>query len=200
MQINQNLGSSVGPSRPFYFLQSFKHCLLAFTFKHCGGFSCPNTFLFYRLLSLFTTEDRVWFKKSLSQKLWKSSWLLNCFWMPCGKFQAIKIFGKAPIIVSMITMFWFQFLGHSIEWIFHFIWLVGRFHRCPFADILKLFQFILRSSAPKKVYKWFTSWTLETNHTYQGFLLLLWNSSLYMLCLSRCHVFRLPRCTLSNYL
>ena len=68
-------------------------------------------------------------------------------------------------------MLWFQFLRHLVSWIFLSIWWVGRFHRSPFADILKLFQSILRTLATRKVYKWFTSWTLEVNHTHHGFLL-----------------------------
>ena len=129
----------------------------------------------------------------------RSSRLLNCFWILCGRLQAIKIFGKAQITVSMLTMFWFQFLRHLVSWIFHSIWWVGWFHRKPFADILKLFQSILRPLATREVYKWFTSWTLEVNHTHQGFFL-FWNSSRCMLCLSRRHVFRLLKSILSNHL
>ena len=88
----------------------------------------------------------------------------------------------------MLTMFWFQFLRHLVSWIFHSIWWVGWFHRKPFADILKLFQSILRPLATREVYKWFTSWTLEVNHTHQGFLLFFWYCSRCMLCLSRRHV------------
>ena len=51
MQNNQNLGSSVRASRPFYFLQ-----FQALTFKHCSSFSCPNTFLFDLPSSLFITK------------------------------------------------------------------------------------------------------------------------------------------------
>ena len=127
----------------------------------------------------------------------RSSRLLNCFWIHCGSFQAIKIFSKALATVSMITMFWFQFLRHMVELIFHSIWWVGRFHRSPFADILKRFQSILRSFATRKVYKWFTSWTLGVNYTHQGFLLFFWSSNL---CLLLRHVFRLFRSTLSNHL
>ena len=113
------------------------------TFQYCSGFSCPNTFLFDLPLSLFITEDTVRFQ---SHFLWscgrtpRSSRLLDCFWIPCGRLQAIKIFGKAPLTVSMSAMFWFQFLMHLVSWIFHSIWWVGRFHRSPFADILKFFS------------------------------------------------------------
>ena len=127
----------------------------------------------------------------------RSSRLLNCFWILCGRLQAIKIFGKMLITVLMLAMLWFQFLRHLVEWILHLIWWVGMFYRSPFANILKLFQSILRSLTTRKVYKWSTSWTLEVNHTHQGFLLFLWNSSL---CLSRRHVFRLLKSTLSIHL
>ena len=118
----------------------------------------------------------------------RSSRLLNCFWILCGRLQAIKIFGKVPTTTSILGMFWFQFLRHLVSLIFHSIWWVGRFHRSPFADILKLFQSILRPLATREVYKWFTSWTLEVNHTHQGFLLFFWYCSRCMLCLSRRHV------------
>ena len=140
---NQNLGSCVRTYRPLYFLQ-----FQALTFKHCSSFSCPNTFFFDLPSSLFITEDTVRFRNYW--RMHKSSMLLNCFWILCGRFQAIKIFGKAPITVSMVTMFGFQFLNHLVEWIFHSIWWVGRFHRSPFTDILKLFQSILRSLATSK--------------------------------------------------
>ena len=124
----------------------------------------------------------------------RSSRLLNCFWILCGRFQAINIFGKVLLTVSMVTMFWFQFLRHLVEWIFH---SNCRFYRSPFADILKLFQPILRSLATRKVYKWSTSRTLGVNHTHQGFLLFFWSSTL---CLSWRHAFRLLKSTLSNHL
>ena len=127
----------------------------------------------------------------------RSSRLLNCFWILCGRFQVINIYGKAPITVSMLAMLWFQFLRHLVEWTFHSIWWVVKFHMSPSADILKLFQSILRSLETRKVYKWFTSWTLEVNHTHQGFLLFFGSSSL---CLSWRHVFRLLKSTLSNRL
>ena len=183
MQKNQNLGSSVRASRPFYFLQ-----FQALTFKHCSSFSCPNTFLFDLPSSLFITEDTVRFQNHFLKtygRMPRSSRLLNCFWILCGRFQAINIFGKALLTVSMLAMFWFQFLRHWVEWIFHSIWWVGRFYRSPFANILKLFQSILRSLATRKVYKWSTSWTLGVNHIHQGFLLFFWSSSLCMLCLFR---------------
>ncbi len=198
MQKNQNLGSSLRASRPFYFLQ-----FQALTFKHCSSFSCPNTFLFDLPSSLFITEDTVRFQNHFLKnygRMPRSSRLLNCFWILCGRFQAINIFGKALLTVSMLAMLWFQFLRHLVEWIFHSIWWVGRFYRSPFANILKLFQSILRSLATRKVYKWSTSWTLGVNHTHQGFLLFFWSSSLCMLCLSWRHVFRLLRSTLSNHL
>ena len=130
----------------------------------------------------------------------RSSRLLNCFWILRGRFHAINIFCKALLTVSMVTMFWFQFLMHFVEWIFHSIWWVCRFYRSPFADILKLFQSIRRSLATTKVYKWSTRWTLGVNHTHQGSLLFFWSSSLCMLCLSWRHVFRLLRKTSSNHL
>ena len=130
----------------------------------------------------------------------RSSRLLNCFWILCGKFQAINIFGKALLTASMLAMLWIQILGHLVEWIFHSIWWVVRFHRSPIANILKLFQSILRSLATRKVYKWSTSWTLGVNHTHQGFLLFFWSSSLCMFCLSWRHVLGLLRSTLSNHL
>ena len=115
----------------------------------------------------------------------RSSRLLNCFWILYGRFQAINIFGKAPITVSILAMLWFQFLSHLVEWIFHSIWWVGRFYRSPFANIWKLFQSIPRSLATRKVYQWSTSWTLGVTHIHQGFLLFFWSSSLCMLCLFR---------------
>ena len=124
----------------------------------------------------------------------------NCFWILCARLQAIKNVDKAPLTVSMLAMFWFQFLMHLVSWMFHSIWWVGRFHRSPFADILKLFQSILRSLTTRKVYKWSTSWTLEVNHTHQGFLLFFWNSILCMPCFSQRHVFRLLKSSLSNHL
>ena len=54
---NQNLGSSVRASRPFYFLQ-----FQSLTFKHCSSFCCPNTFLFDLPSSFFITEDTVRFQ------------------------------------------------------------------------------------------------------------------------------------------
>ena len=195
MPKNQNLGSSVRASRPFYFLQ-----FQALTFKH---FSCPNTFLFDLPSSLFITEDTVRFQNHFLKnygRMPRSSRLLNRFWTLCGRFQAINIFGKALLTVSMLAMLWFQFLRHLVEWIFHSIWWVGRFYRSPFANILKLFQSILRSLATRKVYKWSTSWTLGVNHTHQGFLLFFWSTSLCMFCLSWRHVFRLLRSTLSKHL
>ena len=121
MQKNQNLGSSVRASRPFYFLQ-----FQALTFKHCSSFSCPNTFLilFDLLSSLLITEDTVRFQNHFLKscgRTHRSSRSLNCFWIICGRFQAIKIFGKALVTVSMITMFWFQFLWYLVQWIFHSI-------------------------------------------------------------------------------
>ena len=99
MQNNQNLGSSVRASRPFYFLQ-----FQALTFKHCSSFSCPNTFLFDLPSSFFITEDTVRFQNHFLKnygRMPRSSRLLNCFWMLCGRFQAINIFGKALLTVSM---------------------------------------------------------------------------------------------------
>ena len=152
---------------------------------------------------LFVTEDTVRFQNHFLESCGRtprSSRLLNCFWILSGRFQAINIFGKAAITVSMSTMFWFQFLRYLTVWIFHSIWWVGRFYRSPFADILKLFQFILRSLATRKIYTCLTSWTLEVKHTHQGFLLFFSNSSLCMLCPSRRHVFRLLVSTLFNHL
>ena len=80
----------------------------------------------------------------------RSSRLLNWFLILCGRFQAINIFGKALLTVSMLAMLWFQFLRRLVEWIFHSIWWVGRFYRSPFANILKFFQSILRSLATRK--------------------------------------------------
>ena len=155
------------------------------------------------LSSLFITEDTVrldnHFLRSCGRTP-RSSRLLDCFWILCGRFQAINIFGKPLLTVSMVTIFWFQFLRHFVEWILHSIWWVGRFYRSPCADILKLFQSIRRSLATRKVYKRSTSWTLGVNHTHQGFLLFFWSSSLCMLCLSWRHVFRLLRSTLSSHL
>ena len=159
-------------SRPFYFLQ-----FQALTFKHCSSFSCPNTFLFDLPSSLFITEDTVRFQNHFIKNYGIMTWnsrLLNCFWILCGIVQAINIFGKALVTVSMVTMFWFQFLRHLVKWIFHSIWWIGRFHRSPFADILKLFQPILRSLATRKVWEW----TINTP--------------------GRRHVFRLLKSTLSN--
>ena len=90
MQNNQNLGSSVRASRPFYFLQ-----FQALTFKHCSSFSCRNTFLFDLLSSLFITEDTVRFQNHFLKnygRMPRSSRLLNCFLILCGRFQAINFF------------------------------------------------------------------------------------------------------------
>ena len=131
---NQNLGSSIRASRPFYFLQ-----FQALTFRR---FSCPNTFLFDLPSCLFIAEDTVSFQNHFLKnygRMPRSSRLLNCFWILCGRFQAINIFGKALLTVSMLAMLWFQFLRHLVEWIFHSIWSVGRFYRSPFADYLEAF-------------------------------------------------------------
>ena len=112
-KINQNLGSSVRASRPFYFLQ-----FQALTFKHCSSFSCPNTFLFDLPLSLFITEDTVKFQTHFLKnygRMPRSSRLLNCFWILCGRCQAISIFGKALLTVSMLAMLWFQLIKHLVE-------------------------------------------------------------------------------------
>ena len=68
VQNDQNRGSSVRASRPFYFLQ-----LQALTFKHCSSFSCPNTFPFDLPSSLFIAEDTVRFQNIFCQKLWKNA-------------------------------------------------------------------------------------------------------------------------------
>ena len=55
---------------------------LALTFKHCSGFSCPNTFPFDLLPSLLITEDTVRFENhflSSCGRTSKNSRLLNCF-------------------------------------------------------------------------------------------------------------------------
>ena len=90
MQINPKLGSSVRASRPFYFLQ-----FQALTFKHCSSFSCPNTFLFDLPSSFFITEDIVRFQNHFLKNCggMPGSKLLNCFWILCGRFQAISILG-----------------------------------------------------------------------------------------------------------
>ena len=159
---------------------------------HRSSFSCPNTFLFDLLSSLFITEDTVRFENHFLRSCGRTprcSRLFNCFRILCGRFQAIDIFGEALVTVPMITMFWFQFLRHLVAWFFHSIWWVGRFHKSPFTDILKLLQSILRSFAIRKVYKRSTSWTLEVNHTHLGFLVFFWSGSFCMLCLSRRYVF-----------
>ena len=190
------------PLVPFIFC-SFRHCFPALSSKHYTGFSCQNTILFDLLSSLFITEDTVRFENHFLRSCGRTprcSRLFNCFRILCGRFQAIDIFGEALVTVPMITMFWFQFLRHLVAWIFHSIWWVGRFHKSPFTDILKLLQSILRSFAIRKVYKRSTSWTLEVNHTHLGFLVFFWSSSLCILSLSRRHVFLLLRSALSNHL
>ena len=85
-----------------------------------GGFGCPNTFLFCLLLIFFITEDTVRFQNHCLKSCGRtprSCRLLNCFWILRGRFQAIKIFGKAPITVSMIAMLCIQFLRHLVAWI-----------------------------------------------------------------------------------
>ena len=149
MQNNQNFGSSVRASRPFYFLH-----FQALTYKHCSSFGCPNSFLFDLPWFLFITEDTVRFQNHFLKnygKMPRSSRLLNFLWIFCERFQVIDIFGRVLLSASMITMFWFQFLRHLVEWIFNSIWWVGRFYRSPFADILKHFQSILRSLATRNV-------------------------------------------------
>ena len=195
-QLLWKLASHAKKSKPRILRKSFSSLLFlqfqALTFKHCSSFSCPNTFLFDLPSSFFITEDTVTFQNHFLKnygRMPRSSRLLNCFWILCGRFQAINIFGKALLTVSMLAMIWFQFLRHLVELIFHSIWWVGRFHRSPLADILKLFQSILSlwqlekytNDLPAECWKW---------TTHQGFLLCFWSSSLCMLCPSRRHVFR----------
>ena len=101
---------------------------------------------------------------------------LNCFRIVCGRFQVIGIFCEVP----MITMFWFQFLGHLVACIFHLVCRVGRFLTSPSADILKLLYSVLRSFAirknkyvnysPDKPWKW----TTDTWAFFSSSFLIFW--------------------------
>ena len=116
MQINQNFGSPGRTSRPFYFPQS-QALSSILDVRTLQWLKLSNTFLFDLPSSLFITEDSVRFQNHFLKscgRMPRSSRLLNCFLTICGRFQAIEMFGKAPITVSMITMFWFRCLRHLV--------------------------------------------------------------------------------------
>ena len=151
----QNFGSSIEVFHPIMFC-NFKHYIPALKFKHCSGFSCPNTSVFDLLSSLCVTENTIRFENYFSEAVEKCadvlvSDLLIFFRIICGRYQAIDIFCEALVTVPMITIVWLQFLRHLVACIFQSVCRVGRFLTSPSADILKLLHSVLRSVAKRKI-------------------------------------------------
>ena len=137
--MNQNLGSSVRTSRLFYFLQ----------FQALSSSLDIQTLQLLQLskyLSLWSFFAPLYYRGieiTFSKAVEECPEVLGCWIVSESSVEDFRrsiFFCKALLTVAMLAMFWFQILRHLVEWIFHSIWWVGRFHRSPFANILKLFS------------------------------------------------------------
>ena len=89
----------------------------------------PFSLIFLRpsLLPKIQRGFKITFSKTVEECQVLSCWIVSE--SSVEDFRRSVFWGKALLTVSMVPMFWFQFLRHLVEWIFHSIWWVGRFYR-----------------------------------------------------------------------